>query len=79
MHRTASIDFDIVLEGAVGLELNGQEILLGPGDIVVQNGTRHRWHNRGPGVAKWAAVVTGAYHDLVCPREPSPAAGSMSK
>jgi len=67
MHRTASLDFDIVLEGTVGLELDGEEILLSPGDIVVQNGTRHRWHNRGPGKAKWAAVVIGAHHDLVLP------------
>jgi hypothetical protein len=22
------------------------EVRLGPGDCVVQNGTRHRWHNR---------------------------------
>ncbi len=65
MHRTASIDFDIVLEGTIGLELDGEEVLLGPGDIVVQNGTRHRWHNRGPGTAKWAAVVIGARNDLV--------------
>lgn len=67
MHRTASLDFDIVLEGTVGLELDGEEVLLSSGDIVVQNGTRHRWHNRGPGKAKWAAVVVGARHDLVSP------------
>jgi quercetin dioxygenase-like cupin family protein len=67
LHRTPSLDFDIVLEGTVGLELDGEEILLNPGDIVVQNGTRHRWHNRGPGRAKWATVVIGAPHDLVPP------------
>jgi quercetin dioxygenase-like cupin family protein len=65
MHRTASLDFNIVLEGTVGLELDGEEILLNPGDVLVQNGTRHRWHNRGPGRAKWATVVIGARHDLV--------------
>jgi mannose-6-phosphate isomerase-like protein (cupin superfamily) len=65
MHRTASLDFDIVLEGVVGLELDGEEILLYPGDVVVQNGTRHRWHNRGPGIAKFAGIVIGAHHDVV--------------
>ena len=46
MHRTATLDYDIVLEGTIGLELdNGAEVTLHPGDIVVQNGTRHRWHN----------------------------------
>jgi len=64
-HRTASLDFDIVLEGTVGLELDGQEAVLGAGDVVVQNGTTHRWHNRGPGIAKVASVMVGAHHDLV--------------
>jgi quercetin dioxygenase-like cupin family protein len=65
MHRTASLDFDIVLEGHPVLELDGEEIELHPGDIVVQNGTSHRWQNRGPGTTKWAAVVIGAHHDDV--------------
>ena len=65
MHRTASLDYDIVLEGIIGLELDGQEVLLRPGDIVVQNGTRHRWHIRGSGMARFAAVVIGAHHALV--------------
>ena len=48
MHRSATIDYDIVLEGTIGLELDdGVEVTLHPGDVVVQNGTRHRWHNRG--------------------------------
>ena len=48
LHRTATVDYDIVLEGTVGLELdNGAELRLGPGDLVVQNSTRRRWHNRG--------------------------------
>jgi mannose-6-phosphate isomerase-like protein (cupin superfamily) len=48
MHRTATMDYDIVLEGIIGLELdNGAEVALKPGDVVVQNGTPHRWHNRG--------------------------------
>ena len=62
MHRTATMDYDIVLEGSVGLELdNGAEVLLGPGDIVVQNGTRHRWHNRGDKVARVVSVTLGAH------------------
>jgi mannose-6-phosphate isomerase-like protein (cupin superfamily) len=65
MHRTASLDFDIVLEGTLILELDGGQTSLNPGDIVVQNGTSHRWVNPGPGVARWAAVVVGAHHDAV--------------
>jgi mannose-6-phosphate isomerase-like protein (cupin superfamily) len=68
MHRTASLDFDVVLQGTIGLELDDGEVVLHAGDIVVQNGTRHRWHNRGEGPASFAAIVLGAHHELVPPR-----------
>ena len=43
MRRTATMDYDIVLDGIIGLELdNGTEVTLKLGDVVVQNGTRHR-------------------------------------
>ncbi|HEV8297563.1 MAG TPA: cupin domain-containing protein [Acidimicrobiales bacterium] len=65
MHRTPTIDYDVVLEGTVGLELdNGVETTLGPGDVVVQNGTRHRWHNRGDTVARILSVIVGAHHRI---------------
>jgi mannose-6-phosphate isomerase-like protein (cupin superfamily) len=63
MHKTASTDFDLVLSGELVLELDdGAEEVLQPGDIVVQNGTRHRWINRGDTDAVWAAFVVGAEH-----------------
>ena len=63
MHRTPSLDYDMVLEGVVGLELDdGAEVRLESGDVVVQNGTRHRWHNRGEGIARVLAVTVGAVH-----------------
>jgi len=65
MHRTATIDYDVVLEGTIGLELDdGVEVTLGPGDVVVQNGTRHRWHNRGDAVARLLSVTIGAHHRI---------------
>lgn len=61
MHRTATMDYDVVVEGTIGLELdNGSEVTLRPGDVVIQNGTRHRWHNRGTTVARMIAVTVGA-------------------
>jgi hypothetical protein len=64
MHRTATTDFDLVLEGELVLELDdGVEVVLHPGNIVVQSGTRHRWINRGNSDAVWAAFVVGAEHD----------------
>jgi mannose-6-phosphate isomerase-like protein (cupin superfamily) len=65
MHRTATMDYDLVLEGTVGLELdNGTEVTLNAGDLVVQNGTRHRWHNRGPTIARVLAVTIGAVQQV---------------
>ncbi|MGB9304072.1 MAG: cupin domain-containing protein [Mycobacterium sp.] len=65
MHRTATMDYDVVLEGTIGLELdNGAEVTLKPGDVVVQNGTRHRWHNRGDTVARMLTVTVGAHNAI---------------
>jgi mannose-6-phosphate isomerase-like protein (cupin superfamily) len=65
MHRTATLDYDIVLEGTMGLELDdGAEVVLRAGDVVVQNGTRHRWHNRGTTIARMLAVTIGAHNDV---------------
>jgi mannose-6-phosphate isomerase-like protein (cupin superfamily) len=47
MHRTDTIDYEVVISGEVWLELDdGQEVHLKPGDTVVQNGTRHAWRNK---------------------------------
>ncbi|HTO06822.1 MAG TPA: cupin domain-containing protein [Myxococcota bacterium] len=63
MHTTDTIDFEVVLEGEVWLELDGgKEVHLRPGDTVVQNGTRHAWHNRGTKPARLAVFITGARH-----------------
>jgi uncharacterized cupin superfamily protein len=63
MHTTATIDFEVVLEGTVVLELDaGAEVTLRPGDTVVQNGTRHRWKNPGDTVARFALFICGASH-----------------
>jgi len=46
MHRTPSCDFGIVIEGEVELVLDsGETRLLKRGDVAVQRGTNHAWHN----------------------------------
>lgn len=63
MHTTDTIDFEVVLDGEVWLELDdGKEVHLKPGDTVVQNGTRHAWHNKGHKPARLAVFITGAHH-----------------
>ena len=61
MHTTTTTDYEIVISGHVILELDdGAEITLGPGDTVIQNGTRHRWRNPGSDPAVIGAVLVGA-------------------
>ena len=63
MHQTDTTDFGIVLSGTVVLELDNQaEMTLSAGDVVVQNGTRHRWRNAGEAVARMVFVAVGAEH-----------------
>jgi mannose-6-phosphate isomerase-like protein (cupin superfamily) len=61
MHRTSTLDFDIVLSGHMILQLDDGEVELGPGDIVVQNGTNHRWENRSNEEVTMAVVLVGAH------------------
>ena len=45
-HRTDTVDVVTILSGRIVLELaGGVSKELGPGDVVIQNGTRHRWRN----------------------------------
>jgi hypothetical protein len=46
MHATPTIDYALVLEGEITMELDdGVLVPLARGDVVVQNGTRHGWRN----------------------------------
>jgi mannose-6-phosphate isomerase-like protein (cupin superfamily) len=62
MHRTDTTDFGVILSGNVILELDdGAEVLLSPGDVVVENGTRHRWRVVGDMPATMAVFLIGAH------------------
>jgi hypothetical protein len=48
MHKTSTVDYAVVCDGEIWLELDDSETLyLKRGELVVQNGTRHAWRNRG--------------------------------
>ena len=48
MHTTRTIDYGIVLQGEIILELDsGETSRLRAGDVLVQRGTRHAWRNTG--------------------------------
>lgn len=61
MHKTNTVDYDIVVSGELWLELDDGEVRhLKAGDIVIQNGTRHAWRNRSNQPSTMIAVLIGA-------------------
>jgi hypothetical protein len=60
MHRTASIDYGVVLDGEIVLLLDNEEVALKTGDVVVQRGTIHAWANRSDRVTRMLFVLTDA-------------------
>ena len=66
MHTTATVDYEFVVSGRVVLELDdGVTKELGPGDTVVQNGTRHAWRNPFDEPCTMVVVLVGAHHDAM--------------
>lgn len=60
MHTTPTVDYGIVLDGEIWLELDdGKTVHLRKHDIVVQNGTRHAWRNKGATPTTMAFVLLG--------------------
>ncbi len=60
MHKTATVDYIILISGRVTLLLDEGEVALEPGDVVVQRGTNHAWVNRGPEPAVFVAILVDA-------------------
>jgi mannose-6-phosphate isomerase-like protein (cupin superfamily) len=54
MHRTQTLDYVVVIEGELTLILDDSEVILKPGDVVVQRGTDHAWENRSDTLARAA-------------------------
>jgi quercetin dioxygenase-like cupin family protein len=61
MHRTNSVDYGILLEGELDMEVDGGETVhLRSGDVVVQRGTNHAWINNSDRPAKMAWILIDA-------------------
>jgi quercetin dioxygenase-like cupin family protein len=61
MHRTESLDYGICLEGECDMELDGGEtVTVRAGDVVIQRGTNHLWHNRGTAPCRFAWILLDA-------------------
>jgi mannose-6-phosphate isomerase-like protein (cupin superfamily) len=62
MHATDTIDFEYIISGEIWLELDDcKEIHLRAGDTVIQNGTRHAWHNKGSEPCSMVLCLIGAH------------------
>jgi hypothetical protein len=60
-HSSDTIDYAIVVSGRLWLGMtDGTELVLEPGDCVVQTGVRHTWRNRDPDPCQVAFVMIGA-------------------
>lgn len=57
MHRTATIDYGIVIEGEMTLMVDEGEVTIKAGDIVIQRGTNHAWANRSGKVCRMAFIL----------------------
>jgi mannose-6-phosphate isomerase-like protein (cupin superfamily) len=65
MHRTASVDYAIVLSGEIDMLLDDSEVHMKAGDIMVQQGTNHAWVNNSNEFCRMAFVLVDAIDPLL--------------
>ncbi len=68
MHRNETVDYNIVLSGEVWAVTEEGETVLRPGDVLIQRGTAHTWHNRSDLPCAFASVMVSA-RPLALPSE----------
>ncbi|XHS01397.1 hypothetical protein ACFB49_30020 [Sphingomonas sp. DBB INV C78] len=61
-HRTGTLDYVILLEGRLVLELDDGKVEVRPGDVVVQRDTNHAWRNPEESPARCLCIIS-------CPAE----------
>jgi len=59
-HKTATIDYIVVLKGEIHAIVDTGEVLLKAGDVLVQRGTMHSWSVRGNEPCLIAVILIGA-------------------
>lgn len=72
MHRNETVDYNIILSGEVVAVTDRDETVLRAGDVLVQRGTAHTWHNRSSAPCVFASVMVSAEpHPLFSARQGS--------
>lgn len=64
MHRTATMDFVVILEGRCMLQLDIETVELNAGDVLIESGTMHAWSNPFDAPCKFIAAIVGAQNEL---------------
>ncbi len=73
MHRTRTLDYAVVIEGEIVLVLTDSEVVLGPGEVVVQRGTDHAWENRTDMLTRMAFFhIAGEFSEELLAKLPQP-------
>jgi mannose-6-phosphate isomerase-like protein (cupin superfamily) len=60
VHTTDTTDFVYVVNGSITLTVGADRVVLGAGDVVVQNGTSHSWRNESERPATLLIFMAGA-------------------
>jgi len=60
MHKTATVDYAIVLSGEIYAMMDEGETLMKAGDCLIQRGTNHAWSNRSAEPCLVAFVLVSA-------------------
>lgn len=56
-HKTATLDYAIVLEGEIYAMLDEDETLMRAGDVLIQRATNHSWSNRSGKMCRMAFIL----------------------
>ena len=60
MHKTATVDYAIVLDGEICAMMDVGETVMKTGDVLIQRGTNHSWANRSDQPCRVAFILVAA-------------------
>ena len=60
LHKTDTVDYIFILSGEIWALMDEDEVLLRPGDSLIQRGTNHAWSNRSSEPCRFLAVLVDA-------------------